>query len=186
MSALKINLTKSLKLYKIKKKKHLTLIGEPSRLKERKGPIESTHHLPSLVHHRGSGRRRARQNRRSSNHHERRLLISDPNFVKTHLHRAEFKPPSKPSADSSACQSHGAHSSPTPILSKPTSTAPKLVPEEAFADLGNNESSLIISTNDEFRWFSDMETTSSTVLESPIFAERTCLKISMKRPGREG
>uniref|UniRef100_A0A2N9I6P2 Uncharacterized protein n=1 Tax=Fagus sylvatica TaxID=28930 RepID=A0A2N9I6P2_FAGSY len=31
-----------------------------------------------------------------------------------------------------------------------------------------------------------METTSSTVLKSPIFAERTCLKISMKRPGREG
>ena len=31
MSALKINLTKSLKLNKIKKKNHLTLIGEPSR-----------------------------------------------------------------------------------------------------------------------------------------------------------
>ena len=80
MSALKNNLTKSLKLNKIKKKKHLTL-----------GPTESTHHLPSLVHHRGSGRRRARQNPRSSNHHERCLLISDPNFVKTHLHRPETR-----------------------------------------------------------------------------------------------
>uniref|UniRef100_A0A2N9EGN1 WRKY domain-containing protein n=1 Tax=Fagus sylvatica TaxID=28930 RepID=A0A2N9EGN1_FAGSY len=50
---------------------------------------------------------------------------------------------------------------------------PEPVPEETFANLGNDESSLIISTNDEFRWFSDMETTSSTVLESPIFAERT-------------
>uniref|UniRef100_A0A2N9H6D0 Uncharacterized protein n=2 Tax=Fagus sylvatica TaxID=28930 RepID=A0A2N9H6D0_FAGSY len=94
--------------------------------------------------------------------------------------------PTSTAPNSSACQSHGAHSSPTPISSKPTSTAPKPVPEETFADLGNNESSLIISTNDEFRWFSDMETTSSTVLESPIFAERRCLKISMKRPGREG
>ena len=30
---------------------------------------------------------------------------------------------------------------------------PEPVPEETFGDLGNNESSLIISTNDEFKWF---------------------------------
>ncbi len=30
---------------------------------------------------------------------------------------------------------------------------PKPVPEETFEDLGNNESSLIISTNDEFKSF---------------------------------
>ncbi|CAN6553237.1 unnamed protein product [Malus baccata var. baccata] len=36
-----------------------------------------------------------------------------------------------------------------------------------FADL-NHESLLV---NDEYVWFADMETTSSTVLESPIFAE---------------
>lgn len=42
--------------------------------------------------------------------------------------------------------------------------------DPTFADL-NNESLL---THDEFGWFADMETTSSTVLESPIFAESGC------------
>ncbi|KAM3748421.1 hypothetical protein ACB098_05G107800 [Castanea mollissima] len=50
---------------------------------------------------------------------------------------------------------------------------PEPVHEERFADLGNDDTSSLITTSDEFRWFSDMETTSSTILESPIFAERS-------------
>lgn len=46
---------------------------------------------------------------------------------------------------------------------------PEPEPEEKFADLGDES----LMAHDEFRWFSDMETTSSTVLESPIFAEKT-------------
>ena len=41
--------------------------------------------------------------------------------------------------------------------------------EERFADLTDDS---ILTTGDEFAWFGEMETTSSTVLESPIFAER--------------
>lgn len=50
---------------------------------------------------------------------------------------------------------------------------PEPVHGERFADLGNDDASSLITTSDEFRWFSDMETTSSTILESPIFAERS-------------
>ncbi|BBH01005.1 WRKY DNA-binding protein 65 [Prunus dulcis] len=42
--------------------------------------------------------------------------------------------------------------------------------DPTFADL--NDESLL--THDEFGWFADMETTSSTVLESPIFTESGC------------
>ncbi|KAG7959191.1 hypothetical protein I3843_10G059500 [Carya illinoinensis] len=42
-------------------------------------------------------------------------------------------------------------------------------PEEKFAGLGDES----LMASDEFRWFGDMETTTSTVLESPIFAERS-------------
>ncbi|KAF5474560.1 hypothetical protein F2P56_006449 [Juglans regia] len=60
------------------------------------------------------------------------------------------------------------HSTNKPIKPETVASA-KPEPEEKFADLGD-ESSLMAS--DEFSWFGDMETTSSTVLESPIFAER--------------
>ncbi|XP_039049534.1 probable WRKY transcription factor 65 [Hibiscus syriacus] len=41
--------------------------------------------------------------------------------------------------------------------------------EERFADLTDDS---ILTTGDEFAWFGEMETTSSTVLESPLFTER--------------
>ncbi|GMI82284.1 WRKY DNA-binding protein 65, WRKY DNA-BINDING PROTEIN 65 [Hibiscus trionum] len=41
--------------------------------------------------------------------------------------------------------------------------------EERFADLTDDS---ILTTGDEFAWFGEMETTSSTVLESPLFMER--------------
>ncbi|XP_012445052.1 probable WRKY transcription factor 65 isoform X1 [Gossypium raimondii] len=41
--------------------------------------------------------------------------------------------------------------------------------EERFADLTEDS---ILTTGDEFAWFGEMETTSSTVLESPLFTER--------------
>ncbi|KAL5774219.1 hypothetical protein ACOSP7_011776 [Xanthoceras sorbifolium] len=48
---------------------------------------------------------------------------------------------------------------------------PEPEPEEKFSDLGDD--TLITTSPDEFAWFGDMETTTSTVLESPIFAERS-------------
>ncbi|KAF8029460.1 hypothetical protein BT93_E2000 [Corymbia citriodora subsp. variegata] len=42
-------------------------------------------------------------------------------------------------------------------------------PEEKFPDM--SEESALLSSVDEFSWFMDMPTTSSTILESPIFAE---------------
>ena len=64
---------------------------------------------------------------------------------------------------------------------------PEPVYEERFADLGNDDASSLITTSDEFRWFSDMETTSSTILESPIFAERSAgdSDVAMFFPMRE-
>lgn len=64
---------------------------------------------------------------------------------------------------------------------------PEPVQEERFADLGNDDTSSLITTSDEFRWFSDMETTSSTILESPIFAERSAgdSDVAMFFPMRE-
>ena len=49
---------------------------------------------------------------------------------------------------------------------------PEPEPEEKFADLGDDHT-LITTSADEFRWFGEMETTTSTILESPIFAERS-------------
>ncbi|XVE51494.1 hypothetical protein DITRI_Ditri02bG0046300 [Diplodiscus trichospermus] len=48
-------------------------------------------------------------------------------------------------------------------------TEPESGIEERFADLTDDS---ILTTGDEFTWFGEMETTSSTVLHSPIFAER--------------
>lgn len=50
---------------------------------------------------------------------------------------------------------------------KPENPEPEPEPEEKFTDLGDDS---LIST-DEFSWFVEMETTSSTILESPIFAD---------------
>ncbi|XP_015875625.3 probable WRKY transcription factor 65 isoform X1 [Ziziphus jujuba] len=63
------------------------------------------------------------------------------------------KQPSKPQTPPTATDHH--HTDPEPE------------PEERFADLGEEP----VMATDEFRWFDEMETTSSTVLESPIFAE---------------
>jgi hypothetical protein len=68
-----------------------------------------------------------------------------------HHHSASSKLPTKP-------QTPTTHTEPDP----------EPEPEERFADLGD-ESSMM--TSDEFGWFGEMETTTSTVLESPIFAE---------------
>ncbi|XP_030548470.1 probable WRKY transcription factor 65 isoform X2 [Rhodamnia argentea] len=46
---------------------------------------------------------------------------------------------------------------------------PEPEPEEKFPDM--SEESVLMSAADEFSWFMDMPTTSSTILESPIFAE---------------
>ncbi|XP_042962335.1 probable WRKY transcription factor 65 [Carya illinoinensis] len=75
------------------------------------------------------------------------------------------------------------HSTNKPVkLETIASAKPK--PEDKFADL-EDESSLMASN--EFSWFSDMETTSSTVLESPIFAERSSgdVDVAMFFPMRE-
>ncbi|XP_062162325.1 probable WRKY transcription factor 65 isoform X2 [Alnus glutinosa] len=70
-----------------------------------------------------------------------------------------------------ASRSHHNQST-TPKTEKPEPIPDKQLDQETtssavLADLGDE--SLMLS--DEFGWFSDMETTSSTVLESPIFAE---------------
>ncbi|GLT54857.1 hypothetical protein SLA2020_280200 [Shorea laevis] len=67
---------------------------------------------------------------------------------------------------------HHNQSTTTPKPEKPEPVPEKQLDQETtsstvLADLG--EESLMLS--DEFGWFSDMETTSSTVLESPIFAD---------------
>ncbi|KAJ9168676.1 hypothetical protein P3X46_020172 [Hevea brasiliensis] len=50
---------------------------------------------------------------------------------------------------------------------QPENPEPEPEPEEKFTDLGDDS---LIST-DEFSWFGEMETTSSTILESPIFTD---------------
>ncbi|XP_021907645.1 probable WRKY transcription factor 65 isoform X2 [Carica papaya] len=60
-------------------------------------------------------------------------------------------------------------------------------PEEKFTNLGEDSLMAATTPGDEFTWFSEMETTSSTVLESPIFAERTSgdADVAMFIPMRE-
>ncbi|XWS12489.1 hypothetical protein CRYUN_Cryun37aG0092600 [Craigia yunnanensis] len=61
----------------------------------------------------------------------------------------------------------------TAVKPEPSTSQPDAEQEsgtkERFADLTDDS---ILTTGDEFAWFGEMETTSSTVLESPIFAER--------------
>ncbi|TYH13725.1 hypothetical protein ES288_A06G162000v1 [Gossypium darwinii] len=57
---------------------------------------------------------------------------------------------------------------PEPSTSQPD-TEPESGSEERFADLTEDS---ILKTRDEFGWLGEMETTSSTVLESQIFSER--------------
>lgn len=61
----------------------------------------------------------------------------------------------------------------TTVKTEPSTSQSDMEPEsgteERFADLTNDS---ILTTGDEFAWFGELETTSSTVLESPIFAER--------------
>ncbi|KAJ0081469.1 hypothetical protein Patl1_10468 [Pistacia atlantica] len=47
---------------------------------------------------------------------------------------------------------------------------PEPQPEEKFSDLADDHT-LISTSADEFSWFGEMETTTSTILESPIFTE---------------
>lgn len=77
-----------------------------------------------------------------------------------------------------ASRSHHNQST-TPKPEKPEPIPDKQLDQETtssavLADLGDE--SLMLS--DEFGWFSDMETTSSTVLESPIFAESSVEGVS--------
>ncbi|KAK9268008.1 hypothetical protein L1049_010446 [Liquidambar formosana] len=72
----------------------------------------------------------------------------------------------------SAAASGGAAPSTTPALSamhERLSILPEPDLDQKFTDLGDE--SLI--TTDEFSWFADMESTSSTILESPLFAEES-------------
>lgn len=62
----------------------------------------------------------------------------------------------------------------TEVNPEPSTSQHDMEPEsgaevERFADLTDDS---ILATGGEFAWFGEMETTSSTVLESPIFAER--------------
>lgn len=60
--------------------------------------------------------------------------------------------------------------------------------EEKFADLADHDNTLMTTSADEFTWFGEMETTTSTILESPIFADRSqtdCDNLSVFFPMRE-
>ena len=70
--------------------------------------------------------------------------------------------------NTSAAKQAAAAVKPEPSTSQPD-TETESGTEERFADLTDDS---ILTTGDEFAWFGEMETTSSTVLESPIFAER--------------
>lgn len=57
--------------------------------------------------------------------------------------------------------------------------------EEKFTDLADHDNTLMTTSADEFTWFGEMETTTSTILESPIFADRSqtdCDNLSMFFP----
>ncbi|KAK1557019.1 hypothetical protein Q3G72_016255 [Acer saccharum] len=64
---------------------------------------------------------------------------------------------------------------------------PEPEPEEKFTDLGDEALIMTASPDDQFAWFGDMETTTSTVLESPIFADtsRSDADVAMFFPMRE-
>lgn len=70
-------------------------------------------------------------------------------------------------------QNNHANQSTTPKLEKPEPASDKREPETTSSTVLTDldDESLIVS--DEFGWFSDMEPTTSTVLESPLFAERS-------------
>ncbi|XVF87295.1 hypothetical protein PTKIN_Ptkin18bG0107700 [Pterospermum kingtungense] len=76
----------------------------------------------------------------------------------------------------------------TEVKAEPSTSQADMEPEsgneERFADLTDDS---ILTTGDEFAWFGEMETTSSTVLESPIFAERddSGADVAMVFPMRE-
>nr|AGV75966.1 WRKY transcription factor 81 [Gossypium hirsutum] len=61
----------------------------------------------------------------------------------------------------------------TAVKHEPSTSQPDTEPdsgmEDGFACLTEDS---ILTTGDEFAWFGEMETTSSTVLESPLFSER--------------
>jgi len=82
-------------------------------------------------------------------------------------HNHPWPPPSR--------STHHHNSSPKHNTTKPevSATQPENPePEEKFTDLGNGEPLISnTTTSDEFSWFGVMETTSSTILETPIFAE---------------
>ncbi|KAJ8761905.1 hypothetical protein K2173_006507 [Erythroxylum novogranatense] len=83
-----------------------------------------------------------------------------PPSVRTHHHQAAATKPSPTTVT---------NTSPKPQLSDSKPETPELEPEKSFADLGDE--SLI--TTDEFTWFGDMQTTtSSTIFESHIFADK--------------
>ncbi|EEF40105.1 probable WRKY transcription factor 65 [Ricinus communis] len=85
-------------------------------------------------------------------------------------HNHPWPPPSK-----NHHHHHHNNTKPNSTLIKPEISTPRKEPEnpeqpepeERFTDLGDGS---LIST-DEFSWFGEMQTTSSTILESPIFAD---------------
>ncbi|KAL3739857.1 hypothetical protein ACJRO7_021173 [Eucalyptus globulus] len=58
---------------------------------------------------------------------------------------------------------------PNPEVEPEPELEPDPEPEEKFPDM--SDESVLMSATDEFSWFMDMPTTSSTILESPIFTE---------------
>ncbi|KAK2642519.1 hypothetical protein Ddye_024282 [Dipteronia dyeriana] len=79
---------------------------------------------------------------------------------------------------------HHHHHSTKPSKPEPQ---PEPEPEEKFTDLPDDALIMTATPDDQFAWFGDMETTTSTVLQSPIFADtsRTDADVAMFFPMRE-
>ncbi|KAJ6893703.1 WRKY transcription factor 65 [Populus alba x Populus x berolinensis] len=70
----------------------------------------------------------------------------------------------------SSSPKHNTTTKPEGSTTQPDNTEPEY--EEKFTDLGNDGSLIsTTTTSDEFSWFGEIETTSSTILETPFFAE---------------
>ncbi|CAK7350381.1 unnamed protein product [Dovyalis caffra] len=105
-------------------------------------------------------------------------------------HNHPWPPPSRSTHHhhSSHHNSSPKHNTTKPEVSTTQAENPETQPEEKFKDLGNDGSLISnTTTSDEFSWFGEMETTSSTILETPIFAvaEADADMASMFFPMRE-
>ncbi|KAG5247089.1 hypothetical protein OIU76_029323 [Salix suchowensis] len=88
-------------------------------------------------------------------------------------HNHPWPPPSRSTHHHNHNSSSPKHTTTKPEVSTTQPEDPEPEPaEEKSTDLGNGESLISnTTTSDEFSWFGEMETTSSTILETPIFAE---------------